>query len=153
MPKRMRSMGKTVAIRAQAFIVVTLLAMLALALAGKAPAGHVTFDPYSYRIHLPLVLRNYSNDLACLPLGGTRQTAALIKVIDGDTIDVSIGGGAFRIRYIGIDTPEQGEPYYAEATEENRRLTEGKTLYLIKDVSETDRYGRILRYVIAGGSL
>jgi hypothetical protein len=38
-------------------------------------------------------------------------------------------------------------PFFAEATEANRQLVEGQTVILVRDVSETDRYGRLLRYV------
>ncbi len=82
---------------------------------------------------------------------GTR--ARVVAVVDGDTIRVEIDGDPFRVRYIGIDAPETGESgsprewMSAEATETNRRLVEGRSVYLQKDVSETDRYGRLLRYV------
>ncbi len=46
-----------------------------------------------------------------------------------------------------MDTPERGDPFFDEATEANRALVEGQTVFLVKDVSETDRYGRLLRYV------
>ena len=75
------------------------------------------------------------------------QTAEVIKIVDGDTIDVEIEGETYRLRYIGMDTPERDRPFYAEATEANRQLVEKQTVYLEKDVSETDRYGRLLRYV------
>ncbi len=87
----------------------------------------------------------------CLPAGTERTEARVVGVVDGDTIDVSIGGQTYRVRYIGMDTPEQNEPYYAEATAANSRLVEGKKALLIKDVSETDRYGRLLRYVLVDG--
>lgn len=61
-----------------------------------------------------------------------------------------LGGQTSRVRYIGMNTPERGQPFYAEATEANRRLVAGKPLLLVPDVSGTDRYGRLLRYVIAG---
>ena len=79
------------------------------------------------------------------------ETAVLARVIDGDTIDVRIGGRIVRLRYIGVDTPERGEACYSEATSYNRGLVSGKTLTLVRDVSETDRYGRLLRYVYADG--
>lgn len=75
------------------------------------------------------------------------------RVIDGDTIEVNIGGTIHKVRYIGIDTPEltdERPEFYAlaqEATRYNRDLVEGKTIRLEKDASETDRYGRLLRYV------
>ncbi|HMQ56701.1 MAG TPA: thermonuclease family protein, partial [Anaerolineae bacterium] len=46
-----------------------------------------------------------------------------------------------------VDTPERDQPFEAEATEANRALVEGKTVWLEKDVSDVDRYGRLLRYV------
>ena len=54
------------------------------------------------------------------------------------------------MRYIGIDTPETypyAEAYGIEAWQANRRLVEGKRVRLERDVSETDRYNRLLRYV------
>ena len=54
------------------------------------------------------------------------------------------------MRYIGIDTPEiypQLEAFGREAWQANRRLVEGKEVRLERDVSETDKYGRLLRYV------
>lgn len=75
------------------------------------------------------------------------ETAEVLDVIDGDTIEVDINGRIYRLRYIGVDTPETDEPFYEEATAANRKLVEGQTLTLVKDVSETDQYGRLLRYV------
>jgi micrococcal nuclease len=77
----------------------------------------------------------------------TGQLAQVADVIDGDTIDVMINGETYRVRYIGVDTPERDEPFYREATEANRVMVDGQTVILVKDVSETDRYGRLLRYV------
>lgn len=71
-------------------------------------------------------------------------TVKVIKVIDGDTIVLE---GGYRVRYIGIDAPEKGEPYYSEAQDANRRLVQNKRVRLEKDISETDKYGRLLRYV------
>jgi micrococcal nuclease len=57
------------------------------------------------------------------------------------------------VRYIGIDTPETvhptipDEPIGKEASDMNRRPVEGKRVRLEKDVSETDQYGRLLRYI------
>jgi len=74
------------------------------------------------------------------------------KIIDGDTIEVTIQGMSFTVRYIGIDTPEtSGESYAIEATQFNRSLVEGKPIILVKDVNETDKYNRLLRYVLVDG--
>ena len=69
------------------------------------------------------------------------------QVVDGDTIIIE---GDYRVRYIGIDTPEihpEVEAFGMEAWQANRRLVEGKEVRLEGDVSETDKYGRLLRYV------
>ena len=73
--------------------------------------------------------------------------ATVIQVIDGDTIDVELNGEEYRVRYVGVDTPERGDPFYREATDYNRQLVQGKTVILVQDVSDTDRFGRLLRYI------
>ncbi len=75
--------------------------------------------------------------------------------MDGDTIVVDRGApaGDERVRYIGIDTPESAipdatpEPFGREASAANRALLERGVVFLERDVSETDRFGRLLRYV------
>ena len=78
------------------------------------------------------------------------EEAKVLRVIDGDTIDVEINGERQRVRYIGMNTPERNEPCFDEATAANVELVQGKTVELVKDVSETDRYDRLLRYVYVG---
>jgi micrococcal nuclease len=77
-------------------------------------------------------------------------TGVVSNIVDGDTIDVLIGGQEFRVRYIGINTPETDELFGSQATEQNRLLVSGQEVTLYKDVSETDQYGRLLRYVFVG---
>lgn len=77
--------------------------------------------------------------------------ARVTRVIDGDTIVLQ---GELTVRYIGIDAPEvhpRVEDYGLEATAKNRELVEGKRVRLEKDISERDRYGRLLRYVYVDG--
>jgi len=80
------------------------------------------------------------------PIACTR--AIVTSVVDGDTIVLDSGE---TVRYIGIDTPESGECFGQEATEMNRQLVEGKTVILVGDVEQRDRYNRLLFYVIADG--
>lgn len=81
------------------------------------------------------------------------QILLVSRVIDGDTIELENGD---RVRYIGIDTPETVDPrspvqcFGVEASRRNRELVEGKRVWLIKDVTDKDRYGRFLRYVYLG---
>lgn len=86
----------------------------------------------------------------CIWQTSPRDLATVLEVIDGDTIDVDIDGETYRVRYIGIDTPERERPYYAEATDFNAQLVDGQTVLLVKDVSETDQYDRLLRYIFVG---
>lgn len=75
------------------------------------------------------------------------------RVVDGDTIELTDNR---KVRYIGVDTPELHHPtkgvqcFGKEAMEKNKELVEGKIIKMKKDVSETDRYKRLLRYVWIG---
>lgn len=78
-----------------------------------------------------------------------KPLARVIEIVDGDTIRVVIDGVEYPVRYIGIDAPEvyNNERFGAEAREANAALVAGKEVLLEKDVSDTDQYGRLLRYV------
>jgi micrococcal nuclease len=97
---------------------------------------------------LVIVLPGWSAPAA---VGGT-----VVRIVDGDTIHVRIGGRLERVRYIGVNTPEvhhptKGEePGGREAAEVNRRLVTGQAVRLELDVQERDRYGRLLAYVWVG---
>jgi len=75
----------------------------------------------------------------------------LVKAaVDGDTLELADGT---RVRYIGVDTPETVHPskpvqcFGREASAFNHGLVDGRPVRLEKDVSDTDKYGRLLRYV------
>ena len=84
------------------------------------------------------------------------------RVIDGDTIEVHMGGPAtaqtYRVRYIGMDTPELDDldsrlqALAQQATEKNQELVSGQTVRLERDKTDRDRYGRLLRYVYVDGT-
>jgi micrococcal nuclease len=78
------------------------------------------------------------------------DVAYVTGVYDGDSIQVRVGEAVYDVRYIGMDTPEWYECYGHEAEAANREWVLGRVVRLEKDVSETDRYGRLLRYVYAG---
>ncbi len=101
--------------------------------------------------HVPLVANAFPGMGTCIPATTPRAYGTTVGVVDGDTIDVAIQGQVERVRYIGMDTPERDEPYYDQATAANRALVAGKRLLLVRDVSDRDRYGRLLRYVVVGG--
>lgn len=84
------------------------------------------------------------------PDGTKEELVHVVRVIDGDTIEIK---GGERVRYIGIDTPELGEYYCSEATEENIKLVQEKEVRLEKDIEDRDKYGRLLRYVYVGDTM
>ncbi len=94
------------------------------------------------------VLADFSQATVAASAG---EKARVARVIDGDTIDVLLDGRRVRVRYIGMNTPERDEPCHREATQANYDWVAGKEVRLLRDTSETDRYGRLLRYVYADG--
>jgi micrococcal nuclease len=79
------------------------------------------------------------------------DVAEVVRVLDGDTIDVLIDGEEDRVRYIGVDSPESGACLSDEATAANARLVAGQTVLLEADPDgERDRFDRLLRYVYVG---
>ena len=76
------------------------------------------------------------------------KSAKVLSVIDGDTVVID---GDVKVRYVGIDAPEVDECFSEEALAETKKLVEGKTVKLEKDVSEKDKYGRLLRYIYIDG--
>ena len=83
----------------------------------------------------------------------------VVRVVDGDTINVEINGQTESVRYIGIDTPETVDPrrpvqcFGVEASKKNKELVEGKMVRLEKDITDRDKYNRLLRYIWLGDIL
>lgn len=84
-----------------------------------------------------------------------KEIARVLKVIDGDTIEVNLNSKTERIRLIGIDSPEvlderrSVQCFGKEASSKAREILNGKTINLESDPTqgERDEYGRLLRYV------
>lgn len=100
------------------------------------------------------------------------EVAVVVRVVDGDTIRVVVeeivpGPGAgdtrvgaeYPVRLTGIDTPESVKPdspvecFGREASQALKALLDGETVRLVKDVEDTDRYDRLLRYVYFGDEM
>ncbi|HEY3190875.1 MAG TPA: thermonuclease family protein [Solirubrobacteraceae bacterium] len=85
--------------------------------------------------------------------GAPGGPAVVTRVVDGDTVHVSVGGRDETVRYIGIDTPESVKPgtpvqcFAKAASAANDRLVAGERVSLTLDVEPRDRYGRLLAYV------
>ena len=83
------------------------------------------------------------------------EQAEVIRVVDGDTLKVRTASGEATVRLIGMDTPESVAQDESRNCEEGviasnytkSLVASGSTVWLSRDVSDTDRYGRLLRYV------
>ncbi len=82
-------------------------------------------------------------------------SAPVVRVVDGDTVDVRLDGQVARLRLIGIDTPETVDPrkpvqcFGREASAKAHELLDGQTITVEADTTQddVDRYGRLLRYI------
>ena len=81
------------------------------------------------------------------------ESFKVTRVVDGDTIEIE---GGEKVRYLGIDTPETVDPrkpvqcFGVEASKKNKELVEGRMVRLEKDITDRDKYSRLLRYVWVG---
>ena len=88
------------------------------------------------------------------PTPSAKKYYKVVKVVDGDTIDVEIDGRTERVRLLGINTPEVVDPrrpvecFGREASAKAHELLDGREVELEADPSQTDRdkYDRLLRY-------
>jgi len=84
--------------------------------------------------------------------------AYVTRVVNGDTIYAELGGRLEAVRYLGVNTPRIEHPAYGAesyatiAREANRRLVEGKWVFLVFEGPARDRYGRLLAYVWSGST-
>ncbi len=89
-------------------------------------------------------------------LNKTREKAKVAYAVDGDTIELT---DKRRVRYIGLNTPEmnfgKGKPacFAADAAKVNKELVTGQEIEMEKDVSDKDKYARLLRYIYIDGLL
>ncbi|MCM3130139.1 MULTISPECIES: thermonuclease family protein [unclassified Paenibacillus] len=87
------------------------------------------------------------------PIGSGRLPATLIEVIDGDTLHVEVEGREEKVRLLLIDTPEtvhpqkEVQPFGKDASNFVKKQTNKGDIELELDVSERDKYGRLLAYV------
>ncbi|GGS68207.1 thermonuclease family protein [Nonomuraea spiralis] len=83
---------------------------------------------------------------AAVPKG--TLSARVVKIVDGDTVDVMRAGTKFRVQLLEADTPERGQCWFkASAARTAALLPLGTTVYLLADRTPKDRYGRRLFYV------
>ena len=87
----------------------------------------------------------------------TTFDAEVVSVTDGDTIKVRINGNVESVRFLLVDTPETNhprlgkQPFGQDAKDFMKQMLEGKTVQLEKDISDRDKYGRLLYYLYVDG--
>lgn len=109
-----------------------------------------TVEPTQKSSPAPISTPALPAEFSCVPRENTREMAHVIKVIDGDSIEVEKDGQSIEVRYIGINAPEYHsvEKQEAEiARQKNVDLVLGKIIWMVKDVRDKDKYGRLLRFV------
>ena len=86
--------------------------------------------------------------------GAASGRASVLRVVDGDTVEVRLGDRDETVRLIGIDTPETVDPrspvecFGEEASDRTKALLpEGTAVRLVADVEARDRYDRLLAYL------
>lgn len=133
-----------------AWVYTLALSLLVVWLAGCVPteriptAAPVTITPSVPQLTTPSSPPTPENTKTSR--GGSVTSAVLVDVVDGDTIETSVG----RVRIVGIDSPERGECGFTQATEALQKLIlpgDHLTLELPVGQNDTDRYGRLIRYV------
>ncbi len=122
--------------RSQAPIIVVALVVVVVAVVGFAAATREADSAI-----------DSSADPTPAPASAEHQVTS---IVDGDTLHVRVGGQDATVRVVGIDAPETSECWGAQATEAAAALLTGTRVQLIADPSQadTDRYGRLLRYVL-----
>jgi endonuclease YncB( thermonuclease family) len=137
----------------------SLLAALAISLAVTLVAGcsSLAFAPPSPQppatASSPGVATSPAVPANGLAPSGRLEEARVVRVVDGDTLIIDRGRGSERLRYIGVDAPESVKPdtpvefMGREASAANRALVSGGSVWLEADVSDRDRFDRLLRYV------
>ncbi len=107
-------------------------------------ASQISWQGFAEYVHS--VTKNSSEKV----VDQSSEWARVKRAVDGDTIELEDGE---KVRYIGMNTPESVkvnspiECFGKEASARNKELVDGKMVRLEKDVSDKDRYGRLLRFV------
>ncbi|WP_102345493.1 thermonuclease family protein [Bacillus sp. Marseille-P3661] len=87
------------------------------------------------------------------------HSAVVTNVVDGDTFDIMINNKEERVRLLLVDTPETKhpskpvQPFGKEASQFTRDILEGKEVMVELDISERDKYGRLLAYIWVDGKM
>lgn len=139
--------GRWAIVRVRALVVLTLLSLLVAACSAASPEP--SLPPAATKAPVPGGSGG-GQTAQPVPTPVEAELVTVANVVDGDTAELTDGR---LVRYLGINTPERGQPYFEEARSANRRLVEGETLQMVHDLQPVDRFGRTLAYLWANGRL
>jgi micrococcal nuclease len=142
---------------ARSWIPALLAAALAVACAGDdegaggaAPLGSPPGEPARCALPYPATVVEPRDALCADP--ASMERAAVVRIVDGDTLRVLVRGREEPVRLFGVDAPERGETCAGAATARLRTLA-GENVFLRPDARDRDRFDRLLRYVYAEDGL
>src|SRR5688500_6399309 len=128
--------------------------VIALALVLSACDANITITIPTQRAGLPTTIRP-TVPVNTVVMPANLPSASVVKVVDGDTIDISLNGQTSRVRLIGMNTPETVDPrrsvqcFGTEASNRLKQLLQGQTVFVESDPTQDtrDRFGRLLYFV------
>jgi len=85
----------------------------------------------------------------------TQERYEVVRIIDGDTIEIRQDNKTQSVRLLGVDAPERGQCYFEESSLFLSELLKERTVTLQEDPlnDNNDEYGRLLRYVYINDNL
>jgi len=119
---------------------------------------------------ISLLLLSYAGDDCCAKPGPCQcckscdcpsafDKVRVIRVVDGDTIEVARGDVLYKVRLIGVDTPETvdthrgPQPFGKEASAHTKAMLEGRDVHLEFEKNRLDGFSRLIAYVYLDGRL
>ena len=156
---RRRRWGQYLPVGIAAVLAIAVVGVLAIGAGNGVVATSIaagpTASPSVAAIGVPVVLTPPSTPAPTpvfAPTGAT-TVATVDRVVDGDTIIVTVDDTEYRVRYAGIDAPElvsldaPVEYMGREAAAANRDLVSSASVILERDEPDTDDHGQLLRNV------
>jgi micrococcal nuclease len=128
----------------------------------SAPIAQVQTADTTYDVtQTATVVDSESTAVTSQATSTTADVIPVVRVIDGDTIVVTLAGKDDTVRLLGMDTPETVDPrkpvqcFGPQASAETKSLLDGQSVHLTADPTQSDRdkYGRLLRYVFRDDGL
>lgn len=100
-------------------------------------------------IKTSIIVAGFAISAFILPVHAEAREGRVTRVLDGDTVDVRMSDGTYRVRLANIDAPEKAQPYGRQSTQLLATFVMNKTVDVRQE--DVDRYGRIVGTLTVGG--